>query len=659
MFTQNAIPNSHSRFFCAKIRAMTIHILSEDLAAKIAAGEVIERPASVVKELIENSVDAGAREIKVEVRGGGQRLIRVADDGGGIPAMEVGTAFARHATSKLNSVDDLFAIHTLGFRGEALPSIASVSKVTLITRARGEESGTQIRVDGSKVIEQRALGAPQGTIVTVEDLFKHVPARLKFLKTPGTEAGHIADLINAYALAYPQLRFSLVNEDRLGFQSPGTGAMFDTLVKVFGIEIASQMVQVGSVLGSHAEVEQPHEADLEAPAPQASADVSSAFVESAEFTQSNAEGFFTQRPGMTGAAAIQVSGFISPPNLNRATRKQMYFFVNHRWVQDRTIQHAVIEAYHTSLMVGRAPIVALDILVPPDAVDVNVHPTKSEVRFRDTSAVFNAVQRTVRAAITGNAPIPAIGVNQPPAQQDWERPTFPAGPAQSQWAMNIYRPTFAGSSAVPGSPSEFPASNLQSRISNVQIPMLRVLGQIASTYIIAEGPDGLYLIDQHAAHERVLYEQLTAERSGATVAVQELLDPAPLQMTPAQSAALEANRVLLASVGFNVEPFGDQTFLLRTVPAVLKASDPRAALVAIVDEMEQGEEPLEKSADARLITSVCKGIAVKGGQVLSLEEMRELVRRLEQTTSPRTCPHGRPTMIQLNVSQLEREFGRK
>ena len=600
---------------------MTIHILSDDLAAKIAAGEVIERPASVAKELIENSIDAGAREIKVEIRGGGQRLIRVADDGGGIPANEVGTAFARHATSKLNSVDDLFAIQTLGFRGEALPSIASVSKVTLITRARGEESGTQIRVDGSKVLEQHAQGAPQGTIVTVEDLFKHVPARLKFLKMPGTEAGHVADLINAYALAYPQLRFSLTNEDRLTFQSPGTGMLFDALVKVFGIEIAQQMMEIGD-----------------------------SRLESDSIPISN-----LQSP----TSSIQVHGFISPPNVNRATRKHMLFFVNHRWVQDRTIQHAVIEAYHTSLMVGRAPIVALDIIVPPDAVDVNVHPTKSEVRFRDTSAVFNAVQRTVRAAITGNAPIPSIGVNVPPEPQDWQRQTFPASPLQSQWAMNVYRPATEGSGVTPTYPLQPPSANFQPPISNVQIPMLRVLGQIASTYIIAEGPDGLYLIDQHAAHERVLYEQLTAERSGATVAVQELLDPAPLQLTPAQAAALEANRAVLASVGFNVEPFGNQTVLLRSVPAVLKASDPRAALVAIVDEMEQGEEPLEKSADAHLITSVCKGIAVKGGQVLSLEEMRELVRRLEQTTSPRTCPHGRPTMIQLNVSQLEREFGRK
>lgn len=596
---------------------MSIHILSDDLAAKIAAGEVIERPASVVKELIENSIDADAREIKIEIRNGGQRLIRVADNGIGVPAREVETAFARHATSKITSADDLFNIRTLGFRGEALPSIAAVARVTLITRARDEESGTQIRVDGGKIVEQRAQGAPMGTLVTVEDLYRHVPARLKFLKTPATEAGHIADLINAYALAYPHLRFSLESDGRLAFQSPGTGKMFDVLVKVFGIQVAQQMLEVaGGASEPHSGI----------------------------------------------ASTLQVSGFISPPNLNRATRKYLLFFVNHRWVQDRSLAHAVIEAYHTSLMVGRFPIAALDVIVPPDAVDVNVHPAKSQVRFRDASAVFNAVQRAVRATLIAGAPIPSISVT-PLQREDFARPSLPPGPDASEFAMNLHRPFPTSNLQAPygrgnlAPPSQPPAPALQP--SDSKLPMLRVLGQIASTYIIAEGPDGLYLIDQHAAHERVLYEQLHAERAGANVAIQELLDPAPIQLTPAQSAIFEAQRDALASVGFRIEPFGTQTLLLRAVPAVLKNGDPRATLIAIIDEMEQGEEPLEKSAEARLISSVCKSIAVKGGQVLSLEEMRELVRRLEHTAAPRTCPHGRPTAIHLNVSQLEREFGRK
>jgi DNA mismatch repair protein MutL len=591
---------------------MPIHILPDDLAAKIAAGEVIERPASVVKELVDNAIDAGAREIKIEMRGGGQRLIRVADDGGGIPANQVELAFARHATSKINSADDLFAIQTLGFRGEALPSIASVARVTLITRARGEDAGTQIKIDGGKQIEKRAQGAPQGTIVTVEDLFRHVPARLKFLKQPATEAGHIADLINAYALAFPHLRFSLVNEDRLAFQSPGTGKMFDALVKVLGIEVANQMIEVGNWkldVGSHP-------SNLQSP-----------------------------------TSNLQATGYVSPPAITRSNRKQMLFFVNHRWVQDRTLQHAVIEAYHTALMVGRAPIVALDISVPPDMVDVNVHPTKSEVRFRDTHAIFTTVQRAVRAALTAHAPIPTITIS--PSSN------FAPTPTETQLAIDLHRPLTHHASRI--TPDESPANQLPNYPTTQlpKLPMLRVLGQILSTYIIAEGSDGLYLIDQHAAHERVLYEQLSAERVSAKIPTQDLLDPAPLQLTPAQAGALAMHRDDLASVGFRIEPFGNQTILLRAIPAVMKKADPRVALVEIIDELEQGEAPLEKTAEARLITSVCKSIAVKGGQVLSLEEMRELIRRLEQTTAPRTCPHGRPTMIQLNLGQLEREFGRK
>ena len=333
----------------------------------------------------------------------------------------------------------------------------------------------------------------------------------------------------------------------------------------------------------------------------------------------------------------------------------MFFFLNHRWIQDRSLQHAVIEAYHTSLMVGRSPIVVLDVLVPPDAVDVNVHPTKSEVRFREPGIVFGAVQRAVRAVLAAHAPIPTIDVGGPWAPQD-----FPPSADQSRLALDLHRPVLPATGlawSLSGPHTEpVPAGD---PTSAARLPMLRVIGQIASTYIIAEGPDGLYLIDQHAAHERVLYEQLSAEQVSAHPGMQELLDPAPVQLTLGQFALVQANRTDLESVGFRIEPFGGETVLVRAVPVLAKKGDPAATLVAILDEMERGEAPLEKTARARLITSICKSIAVKGGQVLSLEEMRELVRRLEQTVSPRTCPHGRPTVIQLNVGQLEREFGRK
>ena len=626
------------------MKTMAIHVLSKDLAAKIAAGEVIERPASVVKELIENSIDAGARDIRIEIRTGGQRLIRVADDGCGIPAAQVETAFARHATSKIESIDDLFRIQTLGFRGEGLPSIAAVARVTLVTHARGEESGTLIRLENSQVLEQLPQGGPAGTVVTVEDLFRHVPARLKFLKTPATEAGRIADLVNAYALAFPQLHLSLVGDDRPVFQSPGSGKMFDALVKVLGVETAKEMLEVGnrkSEIGSEKlEIgNRMEEEDLDP----------SGRGESGHRTS-------TLHPPTSDlqlpTSGIQVQGYVSPPSISRATRKNLIFFVNHRWIQDRTLSYAVTEAYHTSLMVGRFPIAVLDILMPPDAVDVNVHPTKSEVRFRDTNAVFNAVQRAVRGVVAAHAPIPSVYLGPVPGPAA----PFSVSPDQSRLAVNLYRP---GPSGPPPVESGAVKSSAQNGAQDTRLPMLRVLGQIASTYIIAEGPEGLYLIDQHSAHERVLYEQLREERAQASIPIQELLDPIPIPLMPSQVAILEANLGALALVGFRLEPFGNQTALLRAVPAILKTSDPKGTVLEILEELEQGEEPLEKSADARLISSVCKSLAVKGGQVLSLEEMRELVRRLEQTSAPRTCPHGRPTVVYLNVAMLAREFGRK
>jgi DNA mismatch repair protein MutL len=591
---------------------MTIEILSDSLAAKIAAGEVIERPASVIKELIENSLDAGAHDIRIEVRGGGQRLLRVADDGCGITAAEVVTAFARHATSKIKSVEDLGAIRTLGFRGEALPSIAAVSRVTVITRALGENQGTLYKLEGDRTLAHQPHGAPHGTVVTVEELFQSVPARLKFLKAPGTEAAHIADLVNAYALSYPQVRFSLVNDGRLLFQSSGNGRLFDVLIKVLGVETAGEMIKVAGNVESVSE---------------------------------DADG-----------AAVQVDGYVSPPSIHRASRKTQYIFVNGRWIEDRALAHAVVEAYHTMLMVGRYPLYVLNAKLPLEDVDVNVHPTKSQVRFRRPGDVYGAVQRSVRRALTENAPIPnvAAAIPQVSAQQLDAR----------QWMID------AGHSAQLARPptdarGQFPANApppqqmVDRDLPGVGVPMLRVIGQIASTYIIAEGPDGLYLVDQHAAHERVLFEQFSAAHAAIQSPSQSMLEPLTLTLSPAQWAVYERQSDLLDHVGFRIEAFGGQTIMLRAIPIVLKNREPREAMVEVLDELIEGSAPMAQDAEARLITSICKSAAVKGGQGLTLEEMRLLVRDLEKTGAPRTCPHGRPTMIQLNLSVLEREFGRR
>ncbi len=598
---------------------MPIQILSEDLASKIAAGEVIERPASVIKELVENSLDAGARDIRVEVRGGGQRLLRVADDGCGIPSDEVPIAFARHATSKLKCAEDLFAIRTLGFRGEALPSIAAVSRMTLITRAQGQDNGTIFKVEGSRVLNHQPFGAPQGTVISVEELFSNVPARLKFMKAPGSEAARIAELVNAFALAYPHVRFTMVNDGRLLFQSYGNGKLSDVMLKIVGVETAHEMIEVSNPTDT--------------------------------------------------TSLIRVHGYISPPSVHRGTRKLQYLFVNGRWIEDRSISHAILEAYHTLLMVGRFPLFILNIQVPLDAVDVNVHPTKQQVRFREPGDVYSVVQRTVRRALTAHAPIPVIGTRLPaddgrPTADDRRPTSADRGPQSATAAIGTPAaqpdPNPAGTNTGPQPPQ--PAGDTTIRLPNYgpRMPMLRVIGQIASTYIIAEGPDGMYLVDQHSAHERVLYEQFMAEHAAKLSPSQELLEPVTINLSPAQWGICTDQHAALEHVGFRIESFGGQTVMLRALPAVCKNRDPRKVLSEVLDEMgENGAAPMAQDSEARLITSICKSAAVKGGQILSLDEMRTLIRDLEKTTSPRTCPHGRPTMIQLNLGQLEKEFGRR
>lgn len=599
---------------------MSIHILSDDLASKIAAGEVIERPASVVKELIENALDAGARDIRLEARGGGQRLVRAADDGSGIDAGDVPTAFARHGTSKLDSADDLFAIRTLGFRGEALPSIASVARVTMITRAAQDSNGTIFKVENAQTLLYQPHGAPRGTVITVEDLFHNVPARLKFLKSPGAENAHIAELVHAYALAYPHVRFSLVAEGKLVFQTAGSGKLSDVLGKVFGGEIAREML----------------------------------FVSTNDRRQTTHDKSSQEQPDLSPPPVV-VEGFTTPPSIHRGNRRLQYLFVNGRWVEDRSLAHAVTEAYHTLLMVGRFPLFVLNVQLPPDAVDVNVHPTKMQVRFREPGEVYRAVQRAVRRALNEKFPVPTFQITDyRPQSTDSQASTFAVS---TDAALNLTPPS-GGRQASLTSQGEQEGPNSFLSPPPPSLPMLRVLGQIFSTYITCEGPDGLYLVDQHAAHERVLYDKWMSERE-MLYAAQELLEPLPVELAPAHFAVYESERENLERAGFRIEPFGGQTVLLRAVPTLLQRREPRVALLQVLDLTDEGGSPIQAEAEARLIMSICKGAAIKGGQQMAPEEMRALIRNLERTTSPRTCPHGRPTMIQMNVAMLEREFGRR
>lgn len=620
-------------------RAMPIRLLSEDIASQIAAGEVVERPASVVKELVENALDAGAKTITVDIEGGGRNLIRVADDGSGIPAADVELAFARHATSKITSAADLFSVRTLGFRGEALASIASVSRASMITRAADERDGTQIKFEGSALLSRGLTGAPQGTVVTVENLFFNVPARLKFLKSETSERGHISTLVTRYAMAYPSVRFRLNFDNRTAFQSSGNGDLREVLTAAYGIDIARQLL----------EIVPPGETEFPAPEPPP------APIEGDESDEWPS--VLRERP----LDVVAVSGCISPPALNRSNRKEIALFVNGRWVQDIRLSAAVMQAYHTMLMVGRYPIALIMISVPTGDVDVNVHPTKAEVRFRKTDQIFSAVERAVRRTLVNRAPVPQM------EPMHWSSGAVGSG----QWAEGSDQPIFtdippkfdsASAPAAyhqPTASSQPLAATLQQPLPSTDVPLLRVIGQIGAAYIVAEGPDGLYLIDQHAAHERVLYEAFSLQRAAAEIVSQSLLDPVAVEVPPTAANLLNAQIETLNRIGFSIEPFGGNTFLVRSLPSVLGKVDPARAVRVVVEDFEEDETVLAAEVEARLIARVCKRAAVKAGQVLTTAEQVELVRRLEACQSPRTCPHGRPTMIHLSVETLEKQFGRK
>lgn len=590
---------------------MPIRVLSEEVANQIAAGEVVERPVSVVKELVENALDAGAGVVSVAQVDGGKRLIRVADDGHGIPADEVDLAFARHSTSKLAALYDLNTLTTLGFRGEALAAIAAVSRVTLVTRALDEEAGTRLRLEGGLLVDREVIGAPQGTVVTVENLFYNVPARLKFLKTDATERRHVDDLVTRYAMAYPEVRFSLEQDGREVFRTTGSGDLRDVLTGAFGLDNADQMLPLSASPPLH--------------------------------------------PSRDDLPPVQVRGYVGVPGLHRANRNHITLFVNGRWVQDSRLTYAVIQAYQTLLPTGRFPIAIVMVSLPPDEVDVNVHPTKAEVRFRRHDAVFSAVQRAVRRALVDQSPVQAVTGNTLWGSPEWvarrERLSQVAGARMSQLDMPL-------PDAVAGRhPSQAGPGGEAGEQSARQLPMLRVVGQVGAMYIIAEGPEGLYLIDQHAAHERVLYEEFMAKRQTEPLA-QELLEAATVELSPPEMALLEDNWDDLQGIGFAIEHFGGATFRLRAVPAILAGGDPGDALRGALNDIECGEMPGDTTAVARLIARVCKRAAIKGGQLLSYEEMQALVRQLEACESPRTCPHGRPTMLHLSGEQLAKEFGR-
>ncbi len=579
-----------------------IQVLDPRVAAGIAAGEVVERPASVVKELVENALDAGAAHVTIELRQGGLESIRVADDGRGIAADQLEVAFARHATSKLTTLEGLDALSTLGFRGEALPSIAAAGHVRLVSRTADADAAF-IELEGGRVLAAGADASAPGTSVTVEALFSTIPARLKFMRTSGAETGRARQVIDHLALAYPHVAFTFVADGKAALRTPGTGRLRDVVAAVHGVEIADAMLEL-------------------TPSPQA-------------------------RYAAWGLTAL--------PSVSRPNRTAIRTFINGRWVQSRALTMAVEQAYTGLLMEGRYPMAVVLLEVPPQEVDVNVHPNKREVRFLHEGDAFSSVQRAVRDALLANVPLAAMA-NQP-ARADgmaiaaaWPAFTFtlPSMPATAQPlidAMADPSPALGGLRA--GSTSS----------AGDAMPGLRVLGQIANTYVVAEGADGMYLVDQHAAHESVLFYRLLRHWDGGEPEVQPLLDPVPVPLTPEQQDTVAEALPTLAAYGFVLEDFGDGTWLLRAVPAMSRSVQAEKMIGELLAEGVVHPHGATPSHWAMAASIACHS-AVRAGQSLSDQEMTELLHALETTTDPSHCPHGRPTTIRVTTGMLEREFGR-
>lgn len=590
---------------------MPIRQLSPDLAGKIAAGEVVERPVSVVKELVENSIDAGATRVSIEITGGGIDQVQITDNGAGIPPQEVLLAFQRHATSKLDSPEMLDAIPTLGFRGEALPSISAVSRISLTTRVADATEGYQAEINWGQLAKQSPQGCPPGTTVRVDDLFGNLPARRKFLKSAGAESGRIHDLIVRYALAYPEISFTLKVGERTALTTPGDGNGENAAVAVYGPSVAANLLEVSD--------EDPE----------------------------------------TG---YRVQGFIGNPGLHRANRTYLTFFVNRRWIQSRMLTFALEEAYQGMLPERRYPLAALNIAVPYEDVDVNSHPAKREVRFRQDGKVYSALQRAVRAALVAHSPV--RGFRTSPSGQS-------ISPGEVFGAPGFFSSPFDRVSGFPtagapgrkaggtgsGDPVEGFGPAGSAMTPQQTLPALRVVGQVRLTYIVAESPDGMYLVDQHAAHERVLFDGIVRRNSERGVQSQPLLAPVHVELSPGQIATLVEHVSFLRDYGFDLEEFGGSGYLVRAVPSMLVTQDPGRSLLDLLD-MVALEGVIQDRKDTVAATLACHS-AIRAGQSMTDAEMRALLEQLELTDNPHTCPHGRPTLIHFSSYHMEREFGRR
>jgi DNA mismatch repair protein MutL len=590
-----------------------IRVMSETLANQIAAGEVVERPASVVKELVENSMDAEADQIDVEIHGSGCRTIRVFDNGIGMEEDDVLLAFERHATSKIHSEADLTAINTLGFRGEALPSLAAVSKFEITSRTRESTAGTRIRVAAGVVKEVVQCGCPPGTQVWVRDLFFAQPARRKFLKTERTEFAHIVDTLTRLALARPEIHFSLRHKGRFSHDWPAA------------MDLRQRLAQIFPKAASHSWL-----------------------------ICTGQQGFF------------DVRGWLSPPEQYRSNTGMLFLYVNGRPVRDRLLSMAIAEAYRTLLPKGKFPLGVLSVNLPAELVDVNVHPTKAEVRFQDpktmTKVVTLAVQNGLRALKSQRwqrplAVSPRLPISAAPAQKELRSSGF----TSQQIAEPLPQTYEASSSVGPDSVmAEQEAGVLDREQRNGRLSGdLSLIGQLHQAYLVCESSDGLILIDQHAAHERIHFETLREQATGGSLASQVLAVPATIELTAEEGAWLEESLSLFERLGFGLDPFGANTFIIRAVPAMALRQDPVELLTDLVSvACAGGSDPSADMVLEKLLQSMACRLAIKAGKRLGQEEMVALMRQLDDLDLLSTCPHGRPLWWKLTMTDLERVFGR-
>jgi DNA mismatch repair protein MutL len=681
-----------------------IRVLSDQVANQIAAGEVVDRPASVVKELLENALDAGASKIRVEVEGGGRKLIRIADDGCGMNRDDALLAFERHATSKLRTADDLLAIGTLGFRGEALPSIASVARVKLETCVEGEAAGTRIEIAGGKILHVEDAALPRGTTLTVSDLFFNTPARRKFLRAESTELSHVTALVTHYALVYPEKHFELLSASHTLVSAPPVARTAERIYQIFGKETLEQLLPVAA--------ETPLErAGLPAPPP---------------WKQDPDEP--KRDPG-----SLRLSGFYSKPELQKLNRNSIYIFVNKRLIRDRLLLHAITEAYRNILPPTSFPVVLLFLEMPPEEVDVNVHPAKTEVRFRQQNVIHDFVRDSLRNALINARPVagfqgalqaPRAGESllppsisplpgspdeqpesepqtgsgfqlterRPPAQPG--RFAFPAQPVTpARWTEHA---SFAAAAKVLFTPGSVPendentdhaangcgtrfagfapetpttsdgtrAVELEQSSTNLNhLSDLKPLGQLRESFILATGEDGLWIIDQHVAHERILFEKILAERKVEQVQRQRLLMPLLVDLKPWQMVVFARIADELARNGFEVEPFGPQTLAIKAAPVGLEGAELERMLTEVIEYSSSESGQTDKNEDldslrARIAASLACHAAVKVNMPLDLQRMEWLLAELAKTSHPTSCPHGRPIALLYSWREIYRAFHR-